>query len=447
MTRCQRILLSILLSLMMGGCLVDDSTSPENSSTDVGEAVVDTTVVAVGEDENEPFRRTLIGLSDDVLIPGYQALFNNAQELQSNIEAYCNAIGTDEETTELTTAQSAWKATMQDLQKTLALQIGPITDNSNRLGGRIYSWPDAVSTCTIDRQIMLGEAVDYTFDTAPRQTRGLDALEYLLFNDNLAHTCSSLIPETTDWNARTELDRKQARCNFATIIATDLTSNAAEVIADWNSGYADNFKNAGSANSDFANINSALNTVTDALFFLDKEVKDRKLGSLLGFSNNSGDTCSNNVCPELVESPWSGNALNNLAANLNGFRSAFTATTNGQTSSNINDFEQWQGFDYILAVRNFPDLSETILANTDRAIELIEQAKQTPLTDQLNALNASDAQYQACINAASNSSTTTAGLELCTAHGVIKSITDLLKNDFLILMTLSLPERVEGDSD
>ncbi len=382
--------------------------------------------------------RTLTALANHVFVVNHSSFLEQVQVLEGAVDQYCSDLGSSSESSSRFSAQSAWQAAIAIWQRILAAQFGPATENGDLLSGRIYSWPDQVSTCTLDRHIVLGQEADYDITSGPRQARGLDALEYLLYNTNLAHTCSSFIPETQSWNALTESERQVQRCAFARLAVEDLVSNADSLNRAWQS-YQINFSQAGSEESDFDSATTALNEVTDALFYLDTIVKDRKLAAVLGLNNTRG-SCSNTTCVELRESPWSEVSLQAIQNNLLGFKQVFIASLSAQ---NNNVFEQ-VGFDYQLAIRNFPDLSQVIISQVDEAIALIDGLDQT-----LNAYvtDIEDAGLSAaCVNASTNVAVS-AGLEVCALHGMVKLITDKLKTDFLTLMTLSLPERVEGDND
>lgn len=429
-------LLSAGLSFL-SGCLVDDTKeasveSPPTVNDDNELSSSDTALV-----------RTLSALSTNIFSQNITQLQTDNTLLTTAVNQYCSALATNstETASALQEAQAAWSRMMSTWQRLSAAPIEPITDNGNRLGGRIYSWPDQVSTCTLDTQIVIAQTADnYDISSAPRQSRGLDALEYLLFNPDLTSTCPTLIPETNIWNALSEDDKRTQRCDYALLIANDLTTHTDELSESWQS-YQPNFTEFGS-NARFEDPSAAVNQITDALFYLDTETKDRKLAAVLGIENGRG-TCGNNACPEFIESPWSNSALTHIRDNLLGFRQAFIATLTPRATS----AGEQVGFDYQLTIRNFPDLAETLLQRTDVVIDFLNDYSRTFDAAIANLDNT------ACLNASSNPGeqfeglNATDGTELCALHGILKSITDLLKTDFLTLMTLSLPERVEGDND
>ncbi len=422
----------------LAGCLVDDSTSTSSNTSPITTTETDTSRALSNSDT--ALLRTLEALANNVFTPNFTQFETDTQQLQTAVTNYCAALETASETSALESAQAGWSQALSTWQRISAAKVEPITDNGNRLGGRIYSWPDAVSTCTLDTQVVRSQVSGYDIETAPRQGRGLDALEYLLFNSNLNSTCSTLISETLTWNALTDVEKRAQRCDYATQITEDLNNNATALTQAWDV-YKTNLTQPGTDR--FETASQALNQITDALFFLDTETKDRKLASVLGFANGRG-TCGNTTCPELRESPWSDNALQNVRDNLLGFRQVFIASLTAQ-AANASD---QVGFDYQLAVRNFPDLATTLLTRTDEAIAIIDTYVTNTgqsLTTALNTIESNNLS-SACVNASSNR-TVSAGTEVCALHGTLKSITDLLKTDFLTLMTLSLPERVEGDND
>lgn len=430
-----------LAALVVTGCGgVDDATGPAVSTTPT---------------ETDNFRRTLSATATGVVLPTYTDFANAAAELASDSGAlaqYCDAIGTADESNALSGARSAQQNVFGLWQQAEAFLIGPVTDNSDNTRNRLYSWPDFVSTCTVDRNVVLAEDSLYSIDTAPRQGLGLDALEYLLFASTLDHTCPSQITETQSWNLRGETDRKATRCAYARLVAQDLSNTANNLVAEWattGSDYATALSESGFSDTGaFDSQADALNALSDALFYLEKEVKDRKLGVPLGLHND----CLSTTCPDAVESTLSDQGLAHIRQNILGFKALFLAsrTTDISTnpiSTNLS-FEETLGFNYILATRNFVDVSDDIINRTDAALARIDQYTGT-LNGAITALSDSDA-HANCVNASTSPNITLAPdspLNLCALHGTLKGITDQLRGNFLTIVSLALPQRVEGDSD
>ena len=420
--RWPRITVACAMLGLLSACLDTGSTNTSNA-----------TVGANDEDHTE----LLSTISSNVILPTYQAFSDETQAWRSvndPIDLYCQAIGTAEESARLTTAQQSWRDAMAQWQQIEAFQFGPITDNSSSLRNKIYSWPDFVSSCTIDQNVVRAES---TFDitTAPLQATGLDALEYLLFNTDLTHSCPSQIVETQTWNARTEQDRKETRCSYAKVVAAEIDVQAETLLNEWEStgnNFAQQLIDSGSEGGAYSSQTEALNAVSDALFIIDDMVKDTKIAVPTALSSE----CSQTNCVESIESPYSDNSLANLRNNLVGFRNIFTGLPDGD-SRNFS-------FDDLLFINNFPEVSDQILARTDEAIAQIDSFTGS-FSDEVNEI-VDGATTTSCINASANPDASSE-LKACQLHGKIKQITDELKGDFLTIISLSLPTRVEGDND
>lgn len=436
----------VLAALVVSGCGgVDDTTGP---------------VVSTTPNETDNFRRTLSATATGVVLPTYTDFANAAAELASDSGAlaqYCDAIGTADESNALSGARSAHQNVFGLWQQAEAFLIGPVTDNSNNIRNRLYSWPDFVSTCTVDRNVVLAQDGNYNIDTAPRQGLGLDTLEYLLYATTVDHTCPSQITETQSWNLLGETDRKTTRCAYARLVAQDLLNTANNLVAEWDTAgndYATALSESGFSESGaFDSQADALNALSDALFYLEKEVKDRKLGVPLGLHND----CLSTTCPEAVESSLSNQGLAHIRQNILGFKALFLASRTTDISTNPIStnpistklsFEEISGFNYILATRNFVDVSDDIINRTDAALARIDHYTGT-LNGAITAVSDSDV-HANCVNASTSPDITLdpdSPLNLCALHGTLKGITDQLRGNFLTIVSLALPQRVEGDSD
>ena len=76
-------------------------------------------------------------------------------------------------------------------------------------------------------------------------------------------------------------------------------------------------RTAGTGNAVYPTTQAALNGVTDAVFYIESEVKDMKLAGPLGVDMMA---CSSEICPALLESRFGGRSKANIVANLEGLR-------------------------------------------------------------------------------------------------------------------------------
>ena len=106
------------------------------------------------------------------------------------IATYCNSIGQANEASDLETAQIAWRSAMTTWQGAETILVGPALDNGGQIRNKIYSFFSnaPLSACAVDQAVILAQ--DPQFDVSGRSNnqRGMDTLEYLLFNNASRNT-------------------------------------------------------------------------------------------------------------------------------------------------------------------------------------------------------------------------------------------------------------------
>ncbi len=422
-----RILLLSFVVSCFTACVNDGGSSGDNSVTTQNTSGADDAATAA-------FFTTL---ADDIILPTYSRFASQANALaatNSALAGYCAGLGSPNESVLRQSAQQSWRDVMATWQQIEAMPVGPIAANSANLRNRVYSWPDAVSQCAVDRDVVLASENDsFAVGSRTPQAKGLDALEYLLFSDDLNHHCSSQVTQLQTWNSRPEAERKQLRCNYVLLVAADIAKQSDELLDTWQAS-GGNFRadliGAGSEGSSFASQNEALVAVLDALFFIDTGVKDRKLGVPTGLS-----TCGEASCPDQVESILSGNVINNLTNNVLAFRAAFTGS--------FDPLKSAVSLDDLLRLRNFNDLAQQVVADVDVLLSALQNYS-TDFIDDIAAIDTA-AEVAECANSATTPASAT--IPACGLYGYAKIITDNLKGDVLTVLSLQLPNSVEGDSD
>ena len=248
-------------------------------------------------------------------------------------------------------------------------------------------------------------------------------LEYLLFNDDLTHTCAPQVPATADWNELDETERRMARCDLARVIATDAADAAATVADRWD-------PDGGDYRATFLDpetTGEALQHLTDGVFAMDLLVKDRKLGIPTGIH----DDCSSTACPELVESPYARNSLANVSANTASFKTLFEGG-------------EGLGFDDFIVNEEFAEVADRFVANTQDILDYLEYIDEA-LYDQVIAIEEGERGTE-CLNAFAGPDLR-AELSACTLVGLVKRVTDDLKIDFVTIVGVALPGGAQTDND
>ncbi|MGB0894150.1 MAG: imelysin family protein [Parashewanella sp.] len=396
-------------------------------------ALVATTLMGCGEstssssgkDFNKPTENTtdfnekalLTDLVDKVITPTFTRFNDKAKIHSQDVAQFCvqqKALlsGNIEQSafdTAKQTAQNSWNEAIGVWQQAELMQLGPLLDNDKLIRDRIYSWPN-VNSCAVDYDVMFfrnGSVNGAPYDITRRlpSRKGLAALEYLLFNDNLDDSCKSASPE--GWANLPDNQKKIARCEFATEVAKDLSNNASNLVTAWNS-YAPTLKQTGTTDNPFKNDHEAVNHISDAMFYLDKSTKDGKLGKPLGLQVN---TCGAEACPEDVESKFAEKSLSHIINNLRGF-------------DRLLQGESGIGFTAYLNDVGAKDTADSMVANIQQAISNAEA-------------------YQTSLKKALETNTE----QVSETHGKVKAVTDTLKTDFINRLALELPKTSAGDND
>ncbi|MBQ4850960.1 imelysin family protein [Pseudoalteromonas sp. MMG012] len=422
---------SVLLTMSLSGC--GESTSGQSGSAfdDGNNNGGDSGGDNNGGDTSSFDEKAMIaGLVDQVITPTFTAFQSETASLYNDVKSYCEVEQTiDDSTTDFAardarfdSAKQSWREAMTAWQQAELMLLGPLSANESALRNVIYSWPSK-SLCGVDQDtayfedgvINQNSARPYDLKDRTFTRRGLLSLEHLLFNTSYTHNCSVENEALAGWNSRTEQSVRIARCQFATEVSKDLNENAQSLVSQWNAedGYANELKNAGEAGNSFATPLKAVNAISDALFYLDKEVKDFKLGIPLGQFTNS---CGMSVCSKDVENSISMHSLENLKANLMAFEKLFLGNEIGS--------EAQLGFDDFLIESNAEDTRNLMVSGINDA-KAATNAIETSLYDALN--NDSD--------------------KVETTHAKVKDVTDQLKNDFINKLALELPKTSAGDND
>ncbi|MDX2053350.1 MAG: imelysin family protein [Polyangiaceae bacterium] len=316
-----------------------------------------------------------------------------------------------------TTPEQAWLSTQRAWQHAELFRFGP-AGRSTEPGGRdlrdhIYGWP-LISRCKIEEQLVSQAYALPTFSDTTINGRGLGALEYLLFYKGSDNACSAFSPINAGaWVALGPVELAQRKRAYALAAASDVVARANSLLSFWDpasGNFCKEVTQAGTGSTTFGSTQLALNAVSDALFYMDEEFKDWKLGRPSGLVE-----CAGLSCPEAVEAPYAGASLDNLRANVSGFRSLFQGC--GQGHSGL-------GFDDWLIAVGASDLNARMFGALDQ-LEQKLKAVPVPLED-LVRTDLARAQ------------------EL---HAAAKALTDLLKTEFVTLLNLDLPKSVEGDND
>lgn len=313
--------------------------------------------------------------------------------------------------------QQAWLEAMQAWQVAEVFRFGPAAVSSDPGGqdlrDQIYAFPFQ-SRCKID-EALVDQSYASDFAALTFNRKGFGALEYLIFYGGSDNGCTAFSPINGDgtWAALSAEELLARKSGYAAAAAADLKQQSSKLVAAWSpdgGNFAATLLAAGSSQSPYTSEQHALNAVSDALFYIEKEVKDFKLGKPLGLYE-----CVSDTCPSALESLYAARSQSFISQNLRGFRLLFQGC--GPDYSGL-------GFDDWLTAVGAGDLSARMLqalTAAERAVAALD-----PTLDQALTSNPTPARE---------------------VHAVLKVLTDLLKADFVTALNLELPKAAEGDND
>ncbi len=307
---------------------------------------------------------------------------------------------------------AAWENAMEAWQHVEVFQVGPAGRGLNIAGSaglrdEIYSWPSTIA-CRIDQEIV-EEAYGNPgfFDAELSNVYGLDAMERLLFVRGEESACAASAPIITDgsWAAVTNKNVRRAR--YAKAIADYSAAKATELADAWATG--SEFRTAyENGTSPYTSVRDAVDQTFGAMFYIDRQLKDQKLATPLGISAD----CTEMLCLDTAESGTADISLRNVQANLQAFEALFTGGSDGA-----------QGFDDFLIARGAPELAQNMSAAITAAREAADRG-------------------ESLMDAANSDLDGTRSI-----HTHVKTMSDLLKSQFITVLGLTGPGEGAADND
>ena len=357
-------------------------------------------------------------IATNVILPLYRTCALDLDGLADAVEAWA----ADATESTAATARDAFGPAWLSWQRCEGLQLGPATMPAVSPGGEdlrdeIYAWPLS-NTCRAD---IATARLEYegAVSNLLVSTRGLGILEYLLFNESTANTCppNNAINDGGEWAALTDDEIRQRRADYAAAIARHAATQAAVLRDRWEpdgGNFLVNFTDFSASGRVVRNAQEALNIISNAMFYFEKEVKDMKMAQPAGLA-----LCAAEVCPEALESRWAGLSAEAMAANLETLAALYYGDLEADGSGTA------LGFDDLLRAIGAGSVADAFEAGIDES-----RAALAALPRPLDA-DALAADPDA----------------LRDAYEGIRPLTTLLKTQFLSVLDLELPNRAEGDND
>lgn len=315
--------------------------------------------------------------------------------------------------------QDAWLAANASWQVAEIFRFGPAARSADQdlgaqeLRDQIYAWRFG-GRCPVETALVDRLYASSGFGTSLINYRGLGAAEYLLFypgNDNQCPDYSAINSKGT-WAALGDAETAARKRAYAAAVAADVLKNTQKLLQAWDpagGNFRQKLTQPGSG-SVYPNEQAALTAVWNGIFYVEKEVKDYKLGIPLGVSE-----CVSGLCPEALESHYANVSTANIRRNYAGFRRLFQGCGANYTGL---------GFDDWLDAIGASDLRGRMLVALDGAQQAID-ALDPPLE----------------ISITQNTD------RVWAVYSALKQLTDLLKSEFASVLNLDLPAGAGTDND
>lgn len=374
--------------------------------------------------------------------PLVEAFKEDAKELDSSIKQYCQTLDvlsdlSEEQLKNLRKPiQENWKDTMRGYHKLAMMEFGPQASLLTAPLQAIYSFERELK-CRVD--LTLIQLDRGGSERLPRldvvdnyNVRGLDTIEALYFTGINEARCERTQRPLSRWFKKPILEREKQICLYASHLSGHIVEKANEMQKGWSpqqGHYTAQMLRAG------APIEKT-NEISQALFMLDTNTKDLKLSYPAGFEvklGNEQTKCPEASCPEAREHPYAEFGLDALEASLEGFQLLFEGRG---FETGVNGM----GFDDLLRDRDYSDLANSMLENTNNILKKVRELKKEKTLGEL--LTGID--QTACENTTSDNRL----VEVCALVWDIRSVSNLLKFDYLsALQELSAPGQAQGDND
>lgn len=345
----------------------------------------------------------------------YEQFASNASTLEQATFAYAES----GEASERLEAQQAWAAAMNIWQQAEVFRFGPAGDTTNPGGlgiaDEIYSWVVSTNTCRVDQETASEASQDAELIALEAiNVRGLDSLEYLLFNEDLGNTCASNLSLNTSgaW-AGIEGEVESRRARYAHSLAVGVEERATALVQAWQQDAGDFLSTLGRKGSEYSTVGEAFSAIGAGLLYLDVQTKDRKVGGPAGLL-----ACSSATCPDDLESPFARVSKQNVAANLLAFELLLSS------SEESSEATRW-GFADALKDVGAAELAEQMKVDVEQALQAVEDIGEPTL------LKALDDDLDAVV----------------ALYDAIKKLTDNIKGEFIEELGLQISEPGAGDAD
>jgi len=318
-------------------------------------------------------------------------------------------------------AREAWKNAIDAWQRVEVFAFGPQAMSSSpggkELRDQIYAWPIAPGRCLIEQQIVEKTYDTPAFPTSLVSTRTLASSEFLQFYEGADNACAPTASINTSgkWAALGADEIARRKASYARAISVETVLRAQELVDAWDPGkgnFLAELAGAGTAKT-YATQQMAFNAVSDALFYGDDEVKDMKIGIPAGLSLGCTTTPP---CLDRVESPWAKRSKVHIKNNLVGM---------GRLIQGCGANGEGLGFDDLLRAVGAGAVADKLAAGLAGAHAALDALKEPSFEEDLVK---NPAGVKALFEA-------------------LRALMVVMKTEFITVLDLEIPKKIEGDND
>ena len=252
-----------------------------------------------GPDEAE----VLASITDDVMVPSYEALASETAEFRDALNALCAAPSE----AALSDAQEAWRGAREAWARSEASGVGPVLD---RRSTGVIAWA-IVQPERIDTLLASDSAItaDFVRSNISSTQRGLGGIEYVLFGEDAVLAADS------------------RRCSYLTSAASVIADESAALRDDWTAGgspYKDYF--TGRADEPLETSEAVAEVVRTQVFLI-RTIVDMRLAGALGLRGDAD--------PTAIPGGAGLNALADLRNEVLGMRDVYEGVGEGHGVSDL----------------------------------------------------------------------------------------------------------------
>ncbi len=306
---------------------------------------------AKDDTENFDQKAMLANYADNIIIPSFTELSKNIGELNSLVIPFASNYSE----AELQTIQQKWSDVYTSWTWANAYNFGPAGEAGikKRLVEEIGTWP--INVTGINSKI---SSMDTSFSDFQRDTRGLLAIEYLLYDEQLANV-----------QIVSKFSSNPNRILYLKAAIRNAQQQVDAILNEWENGYRAEF---------IANTGTSVGSSTSLLYneFVRsyESIKNFKLGIPLG--KKAGQTSTE---PQKVEARFSEKSLEFLAENTKAIEYCWL----GKSKNNMNGIG-WD--DYLQSATGGNDLVQKTTAQQQNIFtELKTVGTNTSLQQQITA--------------------------------------------------------------